>query len=237
MRRLILLLAMMAATLVVASGVALAVNKIGTNGSDTLKGTNGADTLIAKGGNDVLYALGGRDTLVGEEGKDWVLGGNEQRPLGGNKSLVGGPGNDGVLKRLSQWLGCSVVAAMLEEAPSVVCRYPIQRPTHRFQQGFSGARSSPAQQRLYLGECFFYGIEIGRVGRQVHQLAPPSFDELAHPRSLCERRGCPSPLLPALDKARVPTLAPGKLRRPLRSLGLRPPGTAPSLSRSCSLRA
>jgi hypothetical protein len=35
MRRVILLLTMMAATLVVASGVALAVNKIGTNGPDT----------------------------------------------------------------------------------------------------------------------------------------------------------------------------------------------------------
>jgi hypothetical protein len=97
MRRVILLLTMMAATLVVASGVALAVNKIGTNGPDTLKGTNGADKLLGKGANDVLFSLAGRDTLLGEEGKDWVLGGNEQRPLGGEKNLVGGPGNDGVL--------------------------------------------------------------------------------------------------------------------------------------------
>jgi hypothetical protein len=36
MRRVILLLALMAATLVVASGVAWAVTKIGTNGPDTL---------------------------------------------------------------------------------------------------------------------------------------------------------------------------------------------------------
>ncbi len=97
MRRLILLLTMMAATLVVASGVALAVNKVGTNGPDTLKGTNGADKLLGKGGNDVLFSLAGRDTLLGEEGKDWVLGGNDQRPLGGEKNLLGGPGNDGVL--------------------------------------------------------------------------------------------------------------------------------------------
>ena len=40
MRRLILLLTLMAATLVVASGLALAVNEIGTNGPDTLRGTN-----------------------------------------------------------------------------------------------------------------------------------------------------------------------------------------------------
>jgi hypothetical protein len=97
MRRLILLLTMMAATLVVASGVALAVTKIGTNGPDTLKGTNAADNLLGKGGDDVLFSLAGRDNLLGAEGKDWVLGGNEQRPLGGEKNLVGGPGNDGVL--------------------------------------------------------------------------------------------------------------------------------------------
>jgi Ca2+-binding RTX toxin-like protein len=89
-------LTMMAATLVVVSGVALAVNKVGTNGPDTLKGTNGPDNLLGKGANDVLFSLAGRDNLLGEEGKDWVLGGNERRPLGGVKNLVGGPGNDGV---------------------------------------------------------------------------------------------------------------------------------------------
>jgi hypothetical protein len=97
MRRVILLLSVMAATLVVASGVALAVTKIGTNGPDTLRGTNGADNLVGKGGNDALFGLGGRDDLLGGEGKDWVLGGNERRPGGGDKNLVGGPGNDGVL--------------------------------------------------------------------------------------------------------------------------------------------
>jgi Ca2+-binding RTX toxin-like protein len=97
MRRVVLLLTVVLVTLVVASGVALAVTKIGTNGPDTLKGTNGADNLLGKGGNDVLFSLAGRDTLLGEEGKDWVLGGNDQRPLGGEKNLLGGPGNDGVL--------------------------------------------------------------------------------------------------------------------------------------------
>jgi hypothetical protein len=37
MRRLVLLLTAMALTLVLASGVALAVNKVGTNGPDTLR--------------------------------------------------------------------------------------------------------------------------------------------------------------------------------------------------------
>ena len=97
MRRVILLLSVMAATLVVASGVALAVTKIGTNGPDTLRGTNGADNLLGKGGNDVLYGLGGSDNLLGGEGKDWVLGGGERRIGGGDKNLAGGPGNDAVI--------------------------------------------------------------------------------------------------------------------------------------------
>jgi Ca2+-binding RTX toxin-like protein len=54
MRRVILLLALMAATLVLGSGVALAVTKISGPGPDTLRGTNGADHLLGNGGNDVL---------------------------------------------------------------------------------------------------------------------------------------------------------------------------------------
>jgi Ca2+-binding RTX toxin-like protein len=71
MKRTIALLTTMALTLLVASGVALAVTKIGGPGPDTLRGTNGADDLLGNGGNDVLYALGGNnDTLLGAEGKD-----------------------------------------------------------------------------------------------------------------------------------------------------------------------
>src|SRR5215210_8135229 len=81
MRRTMLLLATMALTLLVASGVALAVTKIGTNGPDTLKGTNGDDNLIGKGGNDILFALAGNDNLLGGPGKDIVVGGTERRPL------------------------------------------------------------------------------------------------------------------------------------------------------------
>jgi Ca2+-binding RTX toxin-like protein len=97
MRRAVLLLAAMALALVVASGVALAVTKIGTDGPDILQGTNKADSLLGKGGNDGLFGKGGSDNLLGEEGKDWVLGGNERRVLGGDKNLAGGPGNDGVI--------------------------------------------------------------------------------------------------------------------------------------------
>ena len=97
MRRVILLLTLMAAMLVVASGLAWAVNKVGTEGPDTLRGTDRDDNLLGKGGDDVLLGLGGRDNLLGGEGKDWVLGGNERRPGGGDKNLAGGPGNDVVL--------------------------------------------------------------------------------------------------------------------------------------------
>jgi Ca2+-binding RTX toxin-like protein len=93
MRRTILLVVTMILTLLVASGVAWAVNKIGTDGPDTLRGTNGADNLLGKGGNDRLFALDGRDTLLGGPGKDWL----DTNPPGwsrGDKNLLGGPGND-----------------------------------------------------------------------------------------------------------------------------------------------
>src|SRR5215210_8164014 len=94
MRRTMLLLATMALTLLVASGMALAVTRIGTDGPDTLRGTKGDDNLIGQGGNDTLLSLAGDDTLLGGPGKDVVNGGSLAEPLGGNKNLVGGEGND-----------------------------------------------------------------------------------------------------------------------------------------------
>ena len=96
-RRVVLVLAATALTLLLASGVAWAANKVGTNGPDTLKGTNGDDNLSGRDGNDTLFGFAGSDNLLGGAGKDWVLGGNERRVLGGDKNLVGGPGNDGVI--------------------------------------------------------------------------------------------------------------------------------------------
>ena len=96
-RRVVLVLAATALTLLLASGVAWAVNKIGTNGPDTLRGTNGADNLSGRGGNDDIFGLGGRDNLVGGAGKDVVLGGNERRAFAGTKNLEGSRGNDVVL--------------------------------------------------------------------------------------------------------------------------------------------
>jgi Ca2+-binding RTX toxin-like protein len=96
MRRAMLMVATMALSLLVASGVALALSKVGGPGPDTLRGTNKADTLVGKGGNDVLLGLAGPDHLLGGPGKDWVLSGNKLFFGRGDKKLVGGPGNDGI---------------------------------------------------------------------------------------------------------------------------------------------
>jgi Ca2+-binding RTX toxin-like protein len=95
MRRVVLVLAAMALALLLASGVALAVTKIGTSGPDTLRGTNGNDNLIGRGGNDELYPLDGRDNVLGGAGKDCLVCATRQhRFFTGDKNLDGGPGND-----------------------------------------------------------------------------------------------------------------------------------------------
>ena len=95
MRRIIVLVASMALTLLVASGVALAVNKVGTNGPDQLNGTNGDDNLVGLGSDDELFAFRGDDTLLGGSGKDVVTAETDRgRSYGGHKNMLGGPGND-----------------------------------------------------------------------------------------------------------------------------------------------
>jgi hypothetical protein len=56
MRRIVLLLTVMTAALVVASGVALAANLNGTNRADTLVGTPRGDSIKGFGGGDTLRA-------------------------------------------------------------------------------------------------------------------------------------------------------------------------------------
>ena len=97
MRRVAFLVAVVCGALVLASGVALAVNKIGTNGPDTLQGTNKDDQLVGRGGNDTLYGRGGSDNLLGGSGKDVVIGGSRSELSGGDMNLAGGPGNDLVI--------------------------------------------------------------------------------------------------------------------------------------------
>jgi len=92
MRRVALVLAVMGVALLVGSGVALAVNKIGTNGPDTLRGTNGEDNLLGRGGRDTLLGQGGSDNVLGGAGDDFLADGvfTETQP----DVLGGGAGND-----------------------------------------------------------------------------------------------------------------------------------------------
>jgi Ca2+-binding RTX toxin-like protein len=116
MRRTPLLLSSMVLTLLLVSGAALAVNKVGTDGRDTLRGTNGADNLSGKGGSDRLISLAGNDNLSGGPGSDRLDGGpgsdTESGGDGGDflfdtgegvrnssDSLSGGAGDDALLTR------------------------------------------------------------------------------------------------------------------------------------------
>jgi Ca2+-binding RTX toxin-like protein len=102
MRKVVLVVAVMALALLLASGVALAVNKAGTNGPDTLTGTNRADNLLGRGGNEDISGLGGADDILGGGGRDVLQGGPPPRPefpprceaSPNNDDIVGGAGND-----------------------------------------------------------------------------------------------------------------------------------------------
>ena len=99
MRRTILLVATMALTLLVASGVALAVTKIGTDGSDFIVGTKGSDVLSGRGGSDWINGRAGNDVIKGGPGND----GPTSRAIGqldgglGADVISGGPGRDGLV--------------------------------------------------------------------------------------------------------------------------------------------
>lgn len=100
-RKTLLLLATMAASLVLASGIALAATRQcktnvdcrGTNERDKLLGTSGADNMFGRGGNDSLYGFEESDQLYGGKGNDKLFGG-PNNPVGFADQLDGGPGND-----------------------------------------------------------------------------------------------------------------------------------------------
>jgi hypothetical protein len=119
MRRTAVLLMVLAAMLVLASGVALAATLKGTAGNDEIYGTTQNDTIYGLGGDDELYGsaltvegsgidsinggwgndvLNGRlgpDTLTGSYGNDWLADG----PIkdGMKDTLAGGPGYDTII--------------------------------------------------------------------------------------------------------------------------------------------
>jgi len=99
-RRATQLIVVMAAALLLASGVAIAANvscKSGSTSTKPCKGTPDPDTILGTGGidfikslesNDVVDARAGDDKLYGDEGADALYG------KGGNDTIDGGPGND-----------------------------------------------------------------------------------------------------------------------------------------------
>ena len=88
MRRLVIVLTAMALSLLVASGVALAVIKTGIDGPDNLLGTKGSDVLSGRGGTDWIAGRAGKDVISGGPGDDNPV---TSRAIG---MLDGGPGAD-----------------------------------------------------------------------------------------------------------------------------------------------
>src|SRR5215216_6578812 len=131
-------------------------------------------------------------------------------------------------------MGLRAVAAVLEEAASIARRHRPESSAHRLYERLVGTCPGSPQQRLELGERFLDGIEIGRIGWQIHELAASPFDELAYPRTFVRRKVVHHYYLPPAE-ATVPTPASGRPRRPPPWSTLRPPGMGPSLPRSCSL--
>lgn len=93
----ILILVTMAATLIVAGGVALAVNKSGDNGDNRIIGTNGKDRLSGGQGDDLIRGRGAEDQIYGDSGEDELFGGRGPDNIFGGRGpdeVFGGPGDD-----------------------------------------------------------------------------------------------------------------------------------------------
>src|ERR687894_3015061 len=90
MQRMMSVLMGTAVMLLVASGVAFAVTRIGGPGDNIIYGTNNPDKIDGRSGDDTIYGRGGNDRcarggyLVGSEGNDIIYGG------AGDDDLFGG---------------------------------------------------------------------------------------------------------------------------------------------------
>jgi hypothetical protein len=97
MRNGMLLLAIVAVSVMLASGIALAESLTGTNGDDRLMGTDGRDHISGGGGHDLIIGRGGRDALYGDSGRDVLRGGRADDDMQGGlraDRLFAGGGND-----------------------------------------------------------------------------------------------------------------------------------------------
>jgi Ca2+-binding RTX toxin-like protein len=94
MRKSVVVLASMAATLLLASGVALALTKVGSAGDNVLYGTNNPDKIAGRAGDDIIYGLGADDRctlegyLIGGQGNDTIYGGTGDDDIFGGRNFV-----------------------------------------------------------------------------------------------------------------------------------------------------
>jgi CSLREA domain-containing protein len=75
----------------------VAVNRVGTDGVDSITGTEGADGFLLLAGDDTASGLGGKDGLCGGDGKDTLNGGaGKDKASGdaGKDKVLGGSGKD-----------------------------------------------------------------------------------------------------------------------------------------------
>jgi Ca2+-binding RTX toxin-like protein len=85
---------MVLAALVVASGVALAVDKVGTTEDDIIYGTDGDDKIRALEGYDEVYGYGGDDIIDGGPDNDFIEADDGREAETGTDTLIGGLGDD-----------------------------------------------------------------------------------------------------------------------------------------------
>lgn len=102
-RRGMLFMVSVMVTLLLASGVALAVTRVGGPGPDALSGTDGRDKLVGKQGNDSLDGRQRSDRLFGGRGIDSIKGGR------GADILDAGPRNEGARDALDGGRGKDVL--------------------------------------------------------------------------------------------------------------------------------
>jgi serralysin len=100
MRRTVLLIVLMTATLVLASGIALAATFIQCT-DDVCWGTGGPDDMCGTPNRDVLYGRGGFDVILadgGDPGRRWGAPGGPcvYTGAGGDDVIHGGGGPDGI---------------------------------------------------------------------------------------------------------------------------------------------
>ena len=121
------MLTMVAAALVVGSGVALAATIrcdggpcSGTNKPDTIFGTDKRDAIFARDGGDFVSGRGRADNLNGEDGNDEILGGWGDDWIKGGRhhdAVEGNLGND----RITGGAGDNVIRAADGMKDLIVC--------------------------------------------------------------------------------------------------------------------